>query len=61
MSLGKISFQEDPVILVDMGKEAKGCQISQERCQLKNDTHSQYVKQFRDMVERNVVSELTQA
>ena len=57
----KYPFKKDPAILIDNRKEAKGCQISQERCQLKNDTHSQYVKQFRDMVERNVVSKLTQA
>ena len=47
--------------MVNNSKEAKSCQISQEKRQLKNNTHSQYVKQFRDMVERNVVSELTQA
>ena len=57
----KYSFKNDPAILVDNGKEAKACQISQERRQLKNDTHSQDVKQFQDMVERNVVSEISQA
>ena len=57
----KYPFRKDPAILVDNGKEAKGCQIIQERRQLKNNTHSQYVKQFREMVERNVVSELMQA
>ena len=57
----KYPFKKDPAILVNNGKEAKSCQISQERRQLKNSTHSQYVKQFRDMVERNVISELTQA
>ena len=46
----KYPFKKDPAILIDNRKEAKGCQISQERCQLKNDTHSQYVEQFRDMV-----------
>ena len=59
MSAGKIPFKKNPCILVNNDKEAKSCQISQERWQLKNITHSQYVKQFKDMLERNVVSELT--
>ena len=57
----KYPLKKDPTILIDNGKEAKACQISQERHQLKNDTHSQYVEQFRDMVERDVVSEISQA
>ena len=57
----KYPFKKDPAILVNNGKEAKSCKISQERWQLKNDKHSQYVKQFRDMVERDVVSEISLA
>ena len=45
-------LKNDPGVLIDNGKEA--------RHQLKNKTHSQYVKQFRDMVSRNVVSEISQ-
>ena len=40
----KYPFGNNPAILVDDGKEAKGCQISQKRWQLKNGTHSQYVE-----------------
>ena len=61
MPAGKYPFKKDPAILVNNGMEAKSCQISQERRQLKNSTHSQYVKQFKDMLERNMVSKLTQA
>ena len=57
----KCPSKKDPAILVNNGKEAKSCQISQERWQLKNNTHSWYVKQLRDVVERIVVSKLTQA
>ena len=56
----KYPFKKDPGVLIDNGKEAKACQISQERRQVKNNTHSQYVDQFKDMVSRNVVSEISQ-
>ena len=36
----KYPFKKDPAILVNNGKEAKSCQISQERRQLKNNTLS---------------------
>ena len=48
-------------VLIDNGKEAKDFQISQKRCQLKNKTHSQYVKQFLDIVNINVVSKISQS
>ena len=40
----KYPFKKDPAVLIDNGKDAKVCQISQEKCQLKNNTHSQYVE-----------------
>ena len=42
----KYPFKKDPGILLDNGREAKACQISQERRQIKNGTHDQYVDQF---------------
>ena len=36
----KHPFKKNPSVLVNKGKEAKVCQISQERRQLKNNTHS---------------------
>ena len=57
----KYTFKKDPAVLIDNEKEAKTCQISQEILQIKNKTHSQYVKQYWDMVERNVVSEVSQS
>ena len=47
-------------MLIDNGKEAKACQISQEKRQVHNKTHDQYVKQFKDMLNRGVVSDITQ-
>ena len=55
----KYPFKKDPSILVDNGKEAKACQVSQEKRQLKNGTHQQYVDQFKDMMSRNVISEIS--
>ncbi len=55
----KYPFKKDPVILTDNSKEAKACQVSQEKCQLKNNIHSQYVKQFNDMLDRGVVSKIS--
>ena len=57
----KYPFKKDPGVLIDNGKEAKACQVIQERRQIKNSTHSQYVEQFKNMVSRNVVSEISQA
>ena len=56
----KYPFKKDPVILTDNSKEAKACQVSQEKRQLRNNIHSQYVKQFTDMLDRGVVSEISQ-
>ena len=35
----KYPFKKDPGVLIDNGKEAKACQISQEKCQVHNMTH----------------------
>merc|ERR1712089_88188 len=51
----KYPFKKDPGVLLDNGREAKACQISQERRQIKNGTHNQYMEKFKDMVSRNVV------
>ena len=32
-------FKKDPAVPIDNGKEAKACQISQEKCQAHNKTH----------------------
>ena len=45
--------------MIDNGREAKACQISQERRQINNGTHTQYVEQFKDMVSRKVVTEIS--
>ena len=42
-------FKKDPGVLIDNGKDAKACQITQERRQIKNKTHSQYTEQFMDI------------
>ena len=47
-------------MLIDNGKDAKACQVSQERRQIRNKTHDQYVEQFNDMLKHGVVSEITQ-
>ena len=52
----KYPFKKDPVILTDNSKEAKACQVSQEKRQLRNNIHSQYVKQFTDMLDIGVIS-----
>ena len=36
----KYPFKKDPGVLLDNGREAKACQISQERRQIKNGTHN---------------------
>lgn len=56
----KYPFKKDPRVLIDNGNDAKACQISQERHQVQNRTHDQYDKQFKDMLNRGVVSEITQ-
>ena len=54
----KYPFKQDPEVLVDNSKEALACQQSQERRQLRNGTHAQYVLQFQDMLNRGVVEEI---
>ena len=51
----------DPGVLIDNDKDAKDCQISQEHQQIRNKTHSQYIEQFMDMLNRGVVSEISQS
>ena len=53
-------FKKDPGVLIDNGKDAKACQITQERWQIKNKTHSQYTEQFLDMVNRGVIFKISQ-
>ena len=53
----KYPFKKDPFILTDNSKEAKACQVSQEKRQLRNNINSQYVEQFTDMLDRGVVTE----
>ena len=55
----KYPFKVDPGVLVDNSTEALSCQKSQEKRQLKNGTHAQYVLQFQDMLQRGVVEEIT--
>ena len=52
----KYLFSKDPEVLIENSKEALGCQISQERRQIKNSTHAMYIVQFQDMVRRKVPS-----
>ena len=40
----KYPFQKDSEVLIVNNKEAKACQISQEKRQIKNGTHAQYVE-----------------
>merc|ERR1711895_277323 len=56
----KYPFKKDPAVLIDNSKEAKSCQINQEKHQLKKNIHSQYVEQFTHMLERGVVTEISQ-
>ena len=58
--VAKYPLCKDPAILKDNGFEALGCQKSQERRQLSNKTHDLYVGQFQDMIQRNVVSPITE-
>ena len=55
-----MTVKKIPGVLIDNGKDAKACQISQEVCQFCNRTHDQYVEQFKDMLKHRVVSEITQ-
>merc|ERR1712030_80592 len=57
----KYPFKEDPGVLINNSKEAKACQVNQEKRQIKNAIHSKYVEQFADMLERGIVSEISQA
>ena len=56
----KYPFKKDPVILTDNSKEAKVFQVSQEKLQLRNTIHSKYVDQFTDMLDRGVISKISQ-
>merc|ERR1712030_315117 len=56
----KYPFKEDPGVLINNSKEAKACQVNQEKRQLKNAIHSKYVEQFVDMLNRGVISEISQ-
>ena len=56
----KYPFNADPSCLENNGRQAKACQVSQERWQLSNGSHSKYVEQFCDMVSRGVVSPFSQ-
>ena len=55
----KYPFKVDPGVLINNGNEALACQKSQEKRQLKNGTHTQYVEQFQDMLDRGVVEEIS--
>ena len=57
----KYPFSKDPSILVNNWKEAKACQVNQEKRQLREGTHEQYVEQFEDMLRRKVISLVTDA
>ena len=59
--LAKYPFKKDPGVLINNGKDAKACQVSQEQRQIRNKTHTQYVEQFMDMLNRGVVSEISQS
>ena len=56
----KYPFKKDPAVLMDNGQEAKACQVSQEKRQVHNKTHDQYVEHFNDILNCGVVSEITQ-
>ena len=51
-------FKKDPAVLTDNSKEAKACQISQKKHQLKNNIHSQYFEQFTDIFDRGVITKI---
>ena len=57
----KYPFKKDPGVLINNGKDAKGCQISQEHRQIRNKTHTQYIEQFVDMLNRGVISDISQS
>ena len=40
----KYPFKKDPAVLIDNGKEAKACQISQEKHQVHNKTNDQTIQ-----------------
>ena len=56
----KYPFNKDPAVLIDNSKEAKACQISQEKHQVHNKSHNQYIKQLKDMLNHGVVYKITQ-
>ena len=55
----KYPFKVDPGVLINKGNEALTYQKSQEKRQLKNRTHSQYVAHFQEMLDRGVVEEIS--
>ena len=55
----KYPFNKDPAILVDNRNEAKACQVNQKKRQIKTGTHEEYPKQFKDMFDRNILTEIT--
>ena len=55
----KYRFKKDPGLLINNRKDAKAYQVSQERRQIRNKTHTQYVEQFMDMLNRGVVSKIS--
>ena len=55
----KYPISKGPSVLVNNLKDSKTCQVRQERRQLKYETYSQCAKQFKDMLNRNVISPLT--
>merc|ERR1712112_437213 len=57
--VSKYPWVADPNILQDNGAAALACQKKLEARQLKENTFLEYAKCFRDMIDRNVVSEIT--
>jgi len=56
----KYPFKKDPAVLIHNVKEAKACQISQEKPQVHKKIHDQYIEHFKDMLNCGVVLEITQ-
>ena len=57
--VSKYPWVTDPAILQDNGSAALAFQKRLEAKQLKENTFNEYAKCFRDMIDRNVVSEIT--
>ena len=58
--ISKYPWSSDPDILQDNGSQALVFQRKLEARQLKENTFTEYAKLFRDMTDRNVVSEMSQ-